>query len=113
MTEKDIENKSKFALKQAGCYYIKNHGSQYAAPGIPDIIFNLDGWFIALEVKRHPNKPTMIQQFHLKEIRKNKGIALIVNELNLEKFCEILKRRKYEDFVCFSKECFELFKIKE
>lgn len=113
MTEKDIENKIKFALKQADCYFIKNHGSQYAVPGTPDIVFNLDGYFIAVEVKKHPNKPTLIQQFHLKEIQKKKGIALIVNEMNLEKFCEILKGRCYEDFVRFSAECFELFKIKE
>lgn len=113
MVEKDIENKIKFALKQADCYYIKNHGSQYAVPGIPDIIFNLDGYFIAVEVKKWPNKPTMIQKFHLKEIRKNKGIALIIDELNLNKFCEILKRRSYEDFIRFSKECFEQFEIKE
>lgn len=113
MTEKDIENKIKFALKEANCYYIKNHGSQYARPGIPDIIFNLDGFFVALEVKKWPNKPTKIQTFHLKEIDKNKGIALIVDDLNLNKFCEILKRRNYEDFVHFSKECFRLFEIQK
>lgn len=113
MTEKDIENKIKFVLKEAGCYYIKNHGSQYSKPGIPDIIFNLDGWFIALEVKKWPNKPTKIQEFHLREINRNKGIALIVDDLNFGEFCKILKRRNYEDFIHFSKECFKQFEIKE
>lgn len=113
MTEKDVENKIKYALKQAGCYYIKNHGSQYAKPGIPDIIFNLDGYFIAIEVKKWPNKPTTIQEHHLKEIKKNKAIALIVDDLNLTQFCKILESRKYEDFIRFSEKCFKQFEIQE
>jgi hypothetical protein len=51
--------------------------------GIPDIIICCNGCFIALELKRsETEKPTMLQEFTLKEINKSGGIGLLVNPKN-------------------------------
>ena len=54
-----------------------------ALRGIPDIIICCAGCFIALELKRsETEKPTLLQEFTLKEINKSGGIGLLVNPKN-------------------------------
>lgn len=112
MKEKNIEDKIKHLLKEHNIYYVKIHGGMYQTPGVPDLIINYQGFFLALEVKKHPNKPTEIQRYHLLKIRKTLGISLIINEFNFEQLKSLIQKgASYEDFVSFSNQCFEVFGI--
>ena len=83
MTEKSIVNSIlKWLKSQPGCFAWKEHGGQYGTAGIPDIICCIDGQFMAFEVKRPGNKPTVLQQETIKVIRAAGGQALVVYSLN-------------------------------
>lgn len=111
MIEKNIENKITQLLKDQKIYWLKIHGGQYQVPGIPDLLICYRGFFMAIEVKKDPNKPTKIQWYHLDEIKKSFGLSLIVSDSNLEEFKTlILKESSYEDFIQFSNQCHKLFK---
>jgi len=49
-----------------------------------------DGRFLAIECKIRPNKPTLLQEQYLNEIRKRGGIALVAYELKDVEQCKDL-----------------------
>lgn len=66
-------------LKEREIYALNIHGGPFQERGISDILMCYEGKFIALELKANNNRPSEIQQFHLEEINKNKGVGLIFN----------------------------------
>jgi hypothetical protein len=54
--------------------------------------------FIGLECKANGNKPTRLQESHIKEINMNGGIAFIVDEHNVDNLYQILKEKVDEHF---------------
>jgi hypothetical protein len=52
--------------------------------GIPDIIGVLHGRFLAVELKAGKGKPTLLQLKALRQIDEAGGLALIINETNLD-----------------------------
>lgn len=65
MLERTLVRKIKFALEDAGAKVIKHHGSQFSRAGTPDLLGCYRGYMIAIEVKVHPNKPTVLQEQEL------------------------------------------------
>ena len=69
---------------------LKNHGWFYKASdryraGIPDIIGCYQGRFLALELKVEPNKPTKLQEYEIKQIKKADGSAQVISYSNKTK----------------------------
>ena len=71
-------------LKSLGVYYFFPVASGYMKSGVPDIVCCIRGKFVAIECKAGKNKTTAIQDKNIDSIRKNEGIAMVINEDNLE-----------------------------
>lgn len=78
-SEKNFENKIKKYLKDNGAWFIKYWaGAQFTKSGVPDILACIDGYFIAIEVKAQNGKPSELQLYNIREIRKAGGFAWVV-----------------------------------
>ena len=78
------------ALKAARAYAVNYIGGQYAANGTPDILACVWGRFVAIEAKAGTNKPTALQIRSLQRIHEAGGLALVINESNLDYLKECL-----------------------
>lgn len=67
-------------------YHLKTHGDGYQRPGVPDLLFCLDGTFIGIEIKhRKPgesiehmlSRVTEVQRRELASIRESGGVASV------------------------------------
>lgn len=58
--------------------------SGYGSSGVPDIIVSYRGRFIGIECKANGNKPTALQQKHLKDIKNSLGQSLLIDETNVD-----------------------------
>jgi len=74
--EKKVKTKVTKILKELGAYYCMPATGGYGASGVPDIIACYKGRFIGIECKANGNKPTALQQKHLREISIGGGVAL-------------------------------------
>jgi Holliday junction resolvase len=52
--------------------------------GVPDIIACFKGHFLAIEAKAGKNKPTALQEREIANIQKAGGLAMVLNEDNLD-----------------------------
>lgn len=82
--EAKVKAKIHKALKEAKAYAVNYIGGAFANNGTPDILACLNGRFIGIEAKAGKNKPTALQVLSLKRIDDAGGLALVINETNLE-----------------------------
>jgi pantoate kinase len=82
--EVKVKKKIRKLLDDAGAYYAMPIGTGYGNSGVPDFLICHKGRFIAVEAKAGSNKPTALQELHLARIRAAGGIALVINETNLD-----------------------------
>lgn len=82
--EAAVKLKIHAALKAQGAYAVNYIGGLHANNGTPDILVCLNGRFIGIEAKAGGNKPTELQLHNLKRIEEAGGLALVINETNLE-----------------------------
>lgn len=85
-----VKRKVHAALKAAGAYAVNYIGGNYASNGTPDILACLNGRFIGIEAKAGRNKPTALQIRSLALIDAAYGLALVINESNLDYLRECL-----------------------
>lgn len=71
-------------LAEHKAYYVTPMTFGFGNSGVPDVIAVVKGRFIAIEAKAGKNKPTALQLKNLKDIRESGGIALVINEHNLD-----------------------------
>lgn len=88
--EVKVKKQIRKMLDAAGAYYAMPIGSGYGNSGVPDFLICSDGKFIAVEAKAGNNKPTALQEQHIAEIQAAGGIALVINENNLNTLKELL-----------------------
>ena len=81
MRESQLQTKLLKELKKHGWFY--KASDRYRA-GIPDIIGCYQGSFFGIECKAGKNKPTALQEKNLRDIAKSGGIALVINEDNID-----------------------------
>jgi Holliday junction resolvase len=81
--EKKVKAKVVAQLKTLGAYYFYPVTGGYGASGVPDIVACLKGRFIGIECKANGNKPTALQQMNLDQIATQGGIALVIDETNV------------------------------
>jgi Holliday junction resolvase len=71
-------------LKELRAYYFYPVTGGYGSSGVPDIVGCHNGRFFGVECKAGANKPTALQQKNLDAIKAMGGIALLINETNIE-----------------------------
>ena len=86
----------KAAVKQAlasypATWYFMPYMSGYGRSGVPDFVGCFQDRFFAVETKFAKNKPTPAQKMELKKIHESLGVAMIINENNLDILEEVLE----------------------
>jgi len=82
--EVKVKKKVVAILKQKGAYFFYPVTGGYGSSGVPDIVGCVDGKFFGIECKAGKNKPTPLQEKNLAQIAATGGIALVVNEDNID-----------------------------
>jgi hypothetical protein len=82
--EEHVKEDVKEILKRHGVWSFMPIGGAFTAVGIPDFIGCFHGRFIAVETKFGRNKLSAWQERVLGLIKEAGGIALVINETNLQ-----------------------------
>jgi Holliday junction resolvase len=82
--EAKVKKKVVAILKELRAYYFYPVTGGYGASGVPDIVGCYNGKFFGIECKAGSNKPTALQQKNVDNIKAMGGIALVVNENNID-----------------------------
>ena len=78
-------------LVEFGIYYFSPAANGFGRAGIPDIICCFGGRFIAIECKAGKGQTTALQDRELAAIRTAGGMAMVVNETNIDELKEKLQ----------------------
>lgn len=95
--EAKVKAKVVSILKAHDVYHFFVPQNGYGRSGVPDIICCVRGYFLAIEVKAGKGTTTVLQDREIHAIRKHKGLALVINETNLEQVEEVLKELNREE----------------
>ena len=90
ITEKWVKRQVVSRLRELGAYYFFPVATGYMSSGVPDIVACYKGQFIGIECKANGNKPTPLQLKNLNEIKLCLGIALVIDETNIDKITKVL-----------------------
>jgi Holliday junction resolvase len=82
--EKRVKDKVRKLLKEHGVYNFMPATHGYGRSGVPDIIACINGKFLAIETKAGKGTTTALQKRELDLIRKSGGVAMVINEDNLD-----------------------------
>lgn len=86
--EAKVKAKVKKKLKDIGAYYAMPVTGGYGNSGVPDFLVCYKGMFYGIECKAGGNKITALQGSNLRAIKDAGGIALVVNESNVDTLFE-------------------------
>jgi Holliday junction resolvase len=89
--EKKVKQRAVAQLKAMGAYYFYPVTGGFGSSGVPDIVCCLDGRFIGIECKAGKGKTTALQDKNLAAITAAGGLALVVNEENVDLLTQVLK----------------------
>jgi hypothetical protein len=90
--ERRVKAKVSKVLVKLGAYYIMPVTGGFGNSGAPDFLVCLHGRFIGIECKAGKNTPTPLQEKNLRQIERSGGIALVVNDENVDAFETELSR---------------------
>ena len=93
--EKKVKDAVTKILKQRGAYYFFPVTGGFGRSGIPDIIACYEGNFLGIECKAGKNKPTALQEQEMKKIGDAQGVAIWVNENNVDDVTKLLDTIQY------------------
>ena len=89
--EKRVKTKVVAILKELGTYYFYPVTGGYGASGVPDIVGCYKGRFFAIECKAGKGKTTALQEKNIAQIIAQGGLAMVINEDNIEDVNELLR----------------------
>jgi Holliday junction resolvase len=89
--EKKVKDTVRKLLTEMGIYHFMPAANGFGRAGIPDIICCFAGRFIAIECKAGKGTTTALQERELAAIRTAGGMAMVVNENNLQELKEKLQ----------------------
>jgi Holliday junction resolvase len=89
--EAKVKKQVKKILDDIGAYHFSPMSGGFGRSGVPDIIACYKGRFIGIECKAGKNEPTLLQKHNIKEIQRNQGLAIVVNEDNIEVLLALVK----------------------
>jgi len=93
--EGKVKDRVVAALKDAGAYYFFPATHGFGRSGVPDVVACINGRFLGIECKAGTNKPTALQVRELERIRLAGGVAVVVNETNVDMLPAMLVRLKW------------------
>ena len=82
--EAKVKAKIKAILKAHNIYYAMPIGTGYGNSGVPDFLCCVNGRFVAIEAKAGKGTTTALQEKNLTNVRESGGLAMVVNETNIE-----------------------------
>jgi Holliday junction resolvase len=82
--EAKVKAKVKQVLKKIGAYYTMPATGGYGSSGAPDFIGCWHGIFFGIECKANGNTTTALQAKNLEQIEKSGGLALVVDNTNID-----------------------------
>lgn len=88
--EGKVKAKCSKQLKALGIYFFYPATGGYGKSGVPDIVGCYESYFIGIECKAGKGKPTALQLKNLREINAAGGLAIIINEQNVDDLTTIL-----------------------
>ena len=88
--EAKVKKQVKKILDELQSYYFFPATGGFGKSGVPDIVACYRGHFIGIECKSGSNKPTLLQEKNLADIKLNGGSSIVVNELNIGELKEWL-----------------------
>lgn len=88
--EGKVKKKGRVILNQMGVYHFPPFSGGYGRAGVPDDVGCYQGYFIGIEYKANGGKPTALQLKELHNIRECGGIALIIDETNVDNLRELI-----------------------
>lgn len=89
--EAKVKKQVKKILDDIGAYHFSPMTAGFGRSGVPDIIACYKGRFIGIECKAGKNEPTLLQKHNIREIERNNGLAIVVNEDNIEALLTLVK----------------------
>lgn len=89
--ESKVKAKVKKVLKEMEVYWVMPMGTGFFSSGVPDFLVCKGGLFYGIECKANGNKPTALQLKNLEDIRKAGGVALVVDETNVNQLKELMQ----------------------
>ena len=89
--EAKVKKQVKKILDDLGAYHFSPFTSGYGRSGVPDIIVCYKGKFIGIECKAGKGKLTALQERNIKQIKHNEGLAIVINEGNIEELLALVK----------------------
>lgn len=89
--EAKVKKQVKKILDDLGAYHFSPLTSGYGRSGVPDIIVCYKGKFIGIECKAGKGKLTALQERNIKLIIHNEGLAIVINEGNIEELLALVK----------------------
>jgi Holliday junction resolvase len=89
--ENKVKKKVKKILDDLGAYHFSPMTAGFGRSGVPDIIACYKGKFIGIECKSGDNKPTLLQLRNIEDIKRNQGLAIVINEANIESLLALVK----------------------
>ena len=89
--EAKVKKKVKKILDDIGAYHFSPMTAGFGRSGVPDIIACYKGRFIGIECKAGDNKPTLLQLRNIEDIKRNQGLAIVINEGNIESLLALVK----------------------
>ena len=89
--EVKVKNKVKKILDSLSCYHFSPLSGGYGRSGVPDIIACYKGRFVAIECKAGKGRLTELQKYNIEQIQATGGLAIVINESNIEELLTQLK----------------------
>jgi len=90
--EGKVKKKVKKILDDLGAYHFSPMTAGFGRSGVPDIIVCYKGKFIGIECKAGKNEPTLLQKHNMKQIMAQKGLAIVINEDNIEELIMLISK---------------------
>ena len=84
--ERRVKARVRKVLDKLGAYYVMPVTGGFGNSGAPDFLICLHGRFCGIECKAGKNTPTPLQEKNLHQIYQAGGIALVVNDENVDAF---------------------------
>jgi Holliday junction resolvase len=93
--ESKVKAKVRATLTALGNYHFMPPSNGFGRAGIPDIVgCRSDGRFFGIECKAGKGKTTALQERELERIEQAGGIALVINENNVDQLKELVNGRQ-------------------
>ena len=91
--EKKVKRKVMEQLKMMKAYTVTPMTGGFGNSGVPDVLCCYKGRFVGIECKANGGKATALQIHNLNSIEIAGGVALLINESNVDNLTDMIEER--------------------